>query len=219
MHHLRHWLIALALVCAAVAICYLWLDQPIALWVHDHRIGLHSRQLLGPLTHIPDPLIPVGAATFFLLGLRALAGPPFHKIYDVIAVCGFSVVMGETVKDGLKWAFGRPWPETWKHGNSSFIRNHDYAFHWLAGGGQYNAFPSGHMTAAMAVLSVVWLCYPRLRPLCVLGALLVAAALVGSNFHFLGDVIAGAFLGATVGWMTVVLYDRAPDHPLIPGKR
>lgn len=213
------WLAALAVVFVAVAICYLWVDRPLAVWVHAHRIGYHSRELLEPLTHIPDPLIPLGAATFFLLGLRSFAGRPLRKIYDVIVVCGFSVVMGEQVKDALKWVFGRPWPETWKNGNSSFILNHDFRFHWFGGGGAYSSFPSGHMTATLAVISVAWICYPRLRPLYAAVVLAVALGLVGGNFHFLGDVIAGAFLGTTVGWMTLVLFEREPTRPLIPGDK
>ena len=210
MHRLKQWLIALAAASVAVAVCYLWLDRPIARWVHDHRVGYHSRELLEPLTHIPDPLIPIGAVTFFALGLHALAGRPMRRLYDVIVVCAISVVMGEQVKDGLKWVFGRPWPETWKNDNSSFIQHQDYVFHWFHGGGAFASFPSGHTTATLAVLSVLWLCYPRLRPAYVLIAFGVAVGLIGSNFHFLGDVVAGAFLGSTVGWMTLLLYDRAP---------
>jgi membrane-associated phospholipid phosphatase len=74
------------------------------------------------------------------------------------------------------------------------------------------------MTATTAVLSVLWICYPRLRPLYVLIALAVAIGLIGSNFHFLGDCIAGAFLGSSIGWMTVVLFDRAPSSPITPRK-
>jgi membrane-associated phospholipid phosphatase len=58
---------------------------------------------------------------------------------------------------------------------------------------------------------VLWIYYPRLRPVWTAGALFVALALVGSNFHFLGDVVAGAFLGASVGWMTVSLFDQYPN--------
>jgi hypothetical protein len=28
-----------------------------------------------------------------------------------------------------------------------------------------------------------------------------------NNFHWLGDVVAGVFLGASIGWMTVLLQD------------
>jgi membrane-associated phospholipid phosphatase len=133
----------------------------------------------------------------------------------VIVACGISVVMADTIKNGLKWFFGRPWPETWRHNNSSWIGNQDYAFHWLQGGGKFSSFPSGHTTANFAVLSVLWICYPRLRVLYVLAALEVIAGLVGANFHFLGDTIAGAFLGSTIGWITVTLCDRLSSAPLI----
>ncbi len=66
-----------------------------------------------------------------------------------------------------------------------------------------------------AVLSVLWICYPRFRVLYVLAALAVIAGLVGANFHFLGDTIAGAFLGSTIGWITVTLCDRLSSAPLI----
>ena len=219
MHRLRQWLIALVIVSIAVVISYVWLDWAIATWVHEHRASYRTREFLEPLTHIPDPLIPLGAAAFFILGLRAIAGRPLHKIYDVIVACDISVVMGEQIKNGSKWFFGRPWPETWTHNNSSYIGNQDYAFHWFHGGREFSSFPSGHTAATLAVLSVLWICYPRFRIVYALVALVVVVGLVGSNFHFLGDTIAGAFLGSTIGWMTVLLYDRAPEIPLLPRLR
>jgi membrane-associated phospholipid phosphatase len=219
MHRFRYWLLALVLVAVAVVISYVWLDWAIATWVHEHRAVYRTRDFLEPLTHIPDPLIPLGAAAFFIVGLRAIAGRLPHKICDVIVACGISVVMGEQIKNGFKWFFGRPWPETWTHNNSSYIGDQDYVFHWFRGGGEFSSFPSGHTAATFAVISVLWICYPRFRILYALAAAAVIVGLVGSNFHFLGDTIAGAFLGATVGWMTVLLYDRAPAIPLIPRGR
>jgi membrane-associated phospholipid phosphatase len=48
----------------------------------------------------------------------------------------------------------------------------------------------------------------------VIAALAVIAGLVGANFHFLGDTIAGGFLGFTVGCITVTLVDRISSAPL-----
>jgi membrane-associated phospholipid phosphatase len=215
MNRFVYWLIALLAVAVAVVVCYVWFDWVIANWVHAHKAVYRSRDIFEPLTHIPDPFIPVGAAAFLIFGLRAVSGAPSRKLYDVIVACGISAVMTETIKNGLKWFFGRPWPETWRHNNSSWIGNQDYAFHWFQGGGQFSSFPSGHTAATFAVLSVLWICYPRWRALYVLAALAVIASLVGANFHFLGDTIAGAFLGATVGWITVLLLDRMSSVPLI----
>jgi membrane-associated phospholipid phosphatase len=106
---------------------------------------------------------------------------------------------------------GRPWPDSWRGNEPSLIRNGDYKFHWFNGGDAYSSFPSGHMAAAVAVLSVLWIYYPRLRPLCLAAAVLLAIALIGSNFHFAGDVLAGGFVGMTVGWMTVSLFDQYPN--------
>jgi hypothetical protein len=47
--------------------------------------------------------------------------------------------------------------------NPSFIRDGDYRFHWFAGGGVYDSFPSGHMTATCAFLSVILRCRRRGR--------------------------------------------------------
>jgi membrane-associated phospholipid phosphatase len=218
MNRFVSWLIALALVALAVVVSYVWLDWAIADWVHAHKAVYRSRDIFEPLTHIPDPFIPIGAAAFFVFGLRAIAGAPPRKLYDVIVACGISVVMAETIKNGLKWFFGRPWPETWRNNNSSWIGNRDYAFHWFHGGGEFSSFPSGHTTATFAVLSVLWICYPRLRVLYVLAAFAVIAGLVGANFHFLGDTIAGAFLGSTIGWITVNLLNRMSSAPVAPRK-
>jgi hypothetical protein len=55
------------------------------------------------------------------------------------------------------------------------------------------------------VASVLWICYPRLRPLygAVVGA--VAIGLIGADYHFLSDIIAGGFVGTTTGWFAVLL--------------
>lgn len=214
MNRLVYWLIALLIDVIAVVVCYVWFDWAIASWVHAHKAVYRSRDIFEPLTHIPDPFIPLGATAFVLFGLRAVAGFTPRKLYDVIVACGISVVMAETIKTGLKWFFGRPWPETWRNNNSSWIANQDYAFHWFKGGGEFSSFPSGHTTATLAVLSVLWICYPRFRVLYALAALAVMAGLVGTNFHFLGDTIAGAFLGCTIGWITVTLFDRMSSTPL-----
>ena len=210
MNLARGWLACFAFCALAGLASWKWLDRPIALWFHAQQSVVHGRHFLEPLTQIPDPLIPAGGVLIVVFGIRALLGRPFGKIQAVAIVCCFSVIVGETIKNGLKWFFGRPWPESW-HGNPSFIRDHLYAFHWLNGGHGYDSFPSGHMTATAAVLSVAWLCYPRWRAVYALVACLVAAGLLLSNFHFLSDVIAGAFLGASIGWLTTVLFGRVPN--------
>jgi membrane-associated phospholipid phosphatase len=209
MSAIGKWLVGLALTAVAVTVSYQWLDRPLALAAHA-LAPAHKHMLFEPLTHIPDPLIPAAAIAFVALGLAALAGRTLTRLTRVVLIASFSLVMGEAVKNELKFLFGRTWPETWVHDNPSFIRDHAFGFNWLHGGAGYMSFPSGHMTATCALLSVLWICYPRFRALYVLAALAVVVGLIGANFHFLSDVIAGAFVGISVGWMSVTLFERLP---------
>ncbi len=65
------------------------------------------------------------------------------------------------------------------------------------------------MAAACAVLSVLWIWYPRLRSLWSIAGLAAGGGLVGLNYHFLSDVLAGAFLGGSIGWMATAIWALA----------
>ena len=65
--------------------------------------------------------------------------------------------MAETIKNGLKFVFGRTWPETWVNNNPSFIRDGVYGFNWFHGGAGYASFPSGHMSVTCALAAVLWI--------------------------------------------------------------
>ena len=208
MNALQRWLAGLAAVAAAAAISFVWLDRSIALLVHDGLPRPHQA-LFEKLTHIPDPLVPVATIAFVVLGLMALAGRPLAKWQTTLFLASVSLVMAETIKSQLKYIFGRTWPETWVQNNPSFIHDGAYGFNWLHGGPGFQSFPSGHMTATCSVVVVLWICYPRLRPLYALVVLAVAVGLVGADYHFLSDIIAGSFVGASTGWMAIVLCERA----------
>src|SRR3974390_45211 len=120
-HAFAKWFLSLGFVTLAVLCCCFWLDRPIALWVYAFQTEHQSRDLLDPLTRFPNPLIFAAAAAYFVLGLAALEKRTIGT-WRVGVLCCVSVVMGEIIKAGLKWMFGRPWPETWKNNNPSFIR-------------------------------------------------------------------------------------------------
>ena len=122
-------------------------------------------------------------------------------------VCSLAVLFSEAIKNILKFIFGRTWPETWINNNPSFIRDGVYGFNFMHTGSAYKSFPSGHMAAACTVIAVLWMRYPRFRPIYLAVGLLVGLALVGTNYHFLSDVLMGAFLGASSGWMAIVIWD------------
>jgi membrane-associated phospholipid phosphatase len=91
--------------------------------------------------------------------------------------------------------FGRTWP-------AILVRDDVYGFYPFHAGPGFGAFPSGHMAAMCALLSVLWLRYPRFRHIYVAAAVVFGAGLVVANYHFVSDVIGGAFLGVTIAMLT-----------------
>jgi membrane-associated phospholipid phosphatase len=204
MRGMRNWALGLLGTVVMVTVSYFWLDQPVARFAHAQLQGI---DLFGKLTLIPDALGLVVLVVLAAVALRGLIGRPRAKLLTVILVSGASLAVAVIVKDQLKLAFGRTWPETWIRNNPSFIRDGVYGFFPFHGGPGYASFPSGHTTTICTVMTVLWLCYPRWRPLYALAMAAVAIGLVGADFHFLGDVIAGGFLGITAGWLGVTLWE------------
>lgn len=203
MTALQRWLLALLLTAAAVAVCYLWVDRPLALLAHAHS---GQRETFAPLTHFPDPLLPLAAVAFVALGLWVFAGRRLNKVATACVLSSISLTVAEATKNALKFVFGRLWPDTWVQNNPSFIHDGAYGFNFFHGGAGYASFPSGHTTATCALISVLWIMYPKLRALYALVVAAVGVGLIGANFHFLSDVIAGGFVGTSAGWMSVALW-------------
>src|ERR1700687_4475653 len=210
------WAIVLALTALAVGVSHQWLDLPIAYFVHAH---FHNEPLFARLTRIPEFFAPLAVLAFIVLGLRALMEKPLTRLEAVALLCALSLVVASAIKNQLKLGFGRTWPETWLRDNPSLIRDGVYGFHPFHGGGGFEPFPSGHTTAVMAVVSVLWICYPRFRMLYALFVAVVVIGLIGADFHFLSDCIAGAFLGASTGWIAVPLWESGGPAPGFAGGR
>lgn len=207
MTPLRRWLLSLFAVVLAAVISYWWLDRPIALFAQS---WLPHHETFASVSHMPDPFIPLAAIALIGLALWNVSGRPLTKIQNATAVCSLSVLIADATKNQLKYVFGRTWPETWFPDGPSFIRDGAYGFNPFHGGVGYGSFPSGHMAVACAILSVLWIYYPKLRAVCLLAALAVAGGLIAGNYHFLSDVIVGAFTGVSTGWMATRLWQARP---------
>jgi membrane-associated phospholipid phosphatase len=200
------WAVGFLIMTVVVALSYEWLDRPIAVYVHAE---FHGVKALPWLTRIPEGLAILTLAIFIVMGWRVALGRHLSRAESVFLVCGVSLVVAIAIKDQLKFAFGRTWPETWINNNLSLIRNNVYGFNPFHGGVGYSSFPSGHTTATCAVMSVLWICYPKFRAIYVLLIAAVGIGLIGADFHFLSDVVAGGFLGLSTGWITVSFWERA----------
>lgn len=207
MIRLQQWAIALGLTAVAVIASYLWIDRPLAFFAHDH---LATIRLFSRLTQLPEPFPIIATVILVVIGIRSLTERPLARVELVAVTWSISVVATSAIKNQLKVVFGRTWPETWVSNNPSLIRDGDFGFNPLHGGAGYESFPSGHTAAVCAAAAVLWICYPRFRAIYALCVAAVAIGLIGANYHFLSDIIAGGFLGASVAVVAVRLAGAMP---------
>jgi membrane-associated phospholipid phosphatase len=203
----RYWLLALALCVAAVGVCIAYVDRPLAEWSEAHVRHTEFWTALN-LALYPFLLIVV-AALFFLLGcgISLISGRPLRPWTGIPILCSWATMWAIASEIILKRIFGRGWADP------TFVRDRLYGFHFLHGETHWDAFPSGTATVSFAILAVLWILKPRWRAAGTATVALLCAAVVIGNYHWLSDVIAGGFLGVTIGWGTVALL-----YPIIQGR-
>ncbi len=200
-NHLR----TLVLWLVAVLLAVLFVDRPASTWSHAHLRGI---PVFDDLTHIVDGVRWAAPAGLLLAGLAACAGwRPGSRGMTLVATC-LAVAVAYEAKECLKRAFGRTWPETWVARNPSWIQDGAYGFHPFHGQEGWYSFPSGHMTVMAAMAAVLWHRVPSLRWAWVTIAGLVAVGLFGADYHFVGDMLAGTFLGIASASATLALLFR-----------
>ncbi len=200
------WAVA---ACAATALSIGFVDRPAATWSHE---AFHGAEIFRALTHIVDPVLPLAALGFLVMGFAALTGwRPGPLAYSLFCAC-MAVLIAVAIKDQAKFAFGRLWPETWVNDNPSWIGGGSYGFFPFHGGTGWSSFPSGHMTVITAPMAVMWRRYPAWRWLAALPVALVALGLYGADFHFVADMIAGTLLGTVCALCVLALPLERPLH-------
>jgi membrane-associated phospholipid phosphatase len=200
------WIVGFIVTAAVVLVSVQWIDRPIAIWI----FGLFGGRRIP--THLADRIVQmptITAIVFIVSGIIAIMGRRFSKLEAAIAMCAISTLATTVIKDQLKFAFGRTWPDTWGPGIVSFLRDNVYGFHFFQSGKSFESFPSGHAAVAAAVLSVIWILFPNLRVFCTIGLIAVDVGLVALNLHFVSDVVAGSFVGISTGIFTVALWSTS----------
>jgi membrane-associated phospholipid phosphatase len=191
-----------------IAFSYFVLDEPIAIFVHESL--LRVRWIFVALSGIPTPLLPAASLALVIIAFRTALGLPLTRIGNVILRCSLSLMVAWSIKDELKYFVGRPSPETWLSDNSSYINNTFYGFKPFHGLG-YESFPSGHTTMLFAVGVVLWIYWPQFRWLYLLLTSLTIIGLLGADFHWLSDIIAGAYLGTATATASFLIASN-PRH-------
>ena len=200
----------------AVGICIAYVDRAAASFSHAEFRG-HDLVFRG-LTHIVDPLLPLAAVGLLFAAISGCLGWGWSRAGRIVLACCMAVAVAYLFRGELKYAFGRLWPETWVADNPSWIKDEAYGFFPFHGGTGWSSFPSGHMTIVAAPAAVLWAALPRWRLAAAIPVIAVAVGLYGADFHFVGDMVAGTYLGAACGvgsWALV----RGVDRPLATAPR
>ena len=186
-------LISLLLCAALVVLCYFEVDPALAFWVD--RENFRRFAAFEYFTQLVNLIVWLTALYYLFFACTYARNPAARR--PLLSIAN-SVTIAVFLKDALKFVFGRYWPATWVNHNPSLLHDHAYGFHPFHAGSAYQSFPSGHTTVAVAAMTALWVCFPRCRWLAVLVGSLVVIGLLAEDYHFAGDCIAGAWLGATV---------------------
>ena len=182
------WLLLLAICLVLTALSFAQIDVPLA-----QRFWTVGRPL-GPLN------TPFGASAVLtvesvvaltLILVRVFRGR-ISRFGEALAIACLASISTYGINDEvLKPIFGVPTP-------ADVVEGGRHALNWFMGSGR-SSFPSGHMVLAGAFAGV-FMSYYRVSvwPFSAL-LLLAAGLLIVGDWHFLSDVIAGAFIGMSAG--------------------
>ena len=180
----RLLLVAAALVLASVA-AILWIDEPLARWVHAHGRALVPFWLAT--TDAFDRVSGLELGKYFAATVFVAAGLVAATHLASLASIG-----------GWKELFGRLRPVQWlERGQPEQI--------FSAGG---FAFPSGHVSFYLSLCLPLALLSARWRPLFLAVPVVVACARIGAEQHFLSDTLAAAAWVAFLTWTFRELFER-----------
>ena len=180
-----------------VGLCIAFIDRSAATFSHAEFGG--RTQVFVDLTHIVDPLLPLAALGLLGSAIAACLGWRLRGAWRILLACALAVAIAYLFREEFKYAFGRLWPETWVQNNPSWIKDGAYGFFPFHGGTGWSSFPSGHMTMIAAPAGALWAALPRWRVVVAIPVLAVAVGLYGADYHFVGDMVAGTYLGSACG--------------------
>ena len=191
---LRPFLFASGLI-LSIAFSYFFIDRALAGLTHPY----HDAPFFVGLTYIAAPLTPIASLLAAFIGARALARGSVTEAQSQLLRAACAVLIAGVLTHELKELFGRTWPETWVNNNPSYFSNGTYGFFPFHAGQGWRSFPSGHTAAIAAVAGAIWYLWPKLRWLATALSAAVAIGLLGANYHWLSDVMAGAVIGFATG--------------------
>lgn len=191
----KYALTTLPAICIATVICYFFIDKPLAhhmMALHlIHRKGAFSTHISVLLTQLSYLIITLLFVVLFFMK----ASQKSSRFVDCLSLMCTSMAISFFIKSVLQFTFGRYVPRYRSSDFLLFERNpHLYGFHWFQSG----CFPSGHMSVFCAAMFTITCYYKRLTTVAIVLSVALGGMMIILNYHFLSDIIAGAYLGITI---------------------
>lgn len=186
-----------------------FLDAPIAIFCK--KMATSFRPLAVLRGAMPDLLMPAACLSTVLAwvcyGFLKRKGINNNNTY-FFKLIALTIPFSYLIKSVLKSVFGRAETRYWLRQPVSL------GFNFFTGKGNYSGFPSGHMTVFTVVVAAAYVYYPRFRWVYIGLFVSLAIVLIATDYHFLSDVIAGAWLGLLVHlWTSKALCLDGPSFP------
>ena len=197
------WAAAVMLVAISAI---LWIDRPLALFLHQHPGWKPAAEAVQRLGFGTPYLVAFGIAFVVLRwgGLLPRLRPWADRMREAALLPAFllaSIAASGIAVDLLKIVFGRTRPKL-------LFADGTYDFGWLGFAADYWSFPSGHTAVVAALATALWCLWPRHVLFYIVLGCIVAASRVVTGAHYLSDVVVGGFIAVLVTRAVAVGFAR-----------
>ncbi|MBP9721736.1 MAG: phosphatase PAP2 family protein [Gammaproteobacteria bacterium] len=188
---------------------YYFLDRPVAQWTYNNT-KFHDWHLIWQYATYLQPMYAYLAPWYvFYFVIQIGKGRNIQSIQSwqkILLVMIISMWFTLAVNDQLRVLFGRYWPDTWFHGNLSYIQHKFYGFTWFKMNHEFKSFPSGHTSLIFGfMMALLWQVDNfKVKLFAIANCILVGIGLILMCYHFVSDVIIGALVGTICAY--TVLY-------------
>lgn len=182
-----------------------FLDAEIAVRVMHFLQSLHT--LHQATEDIPDLLVYLvifGTTIMWIIYFYRSHENKHDITMKFLKLAATALPIAYLMKSFFQFMFGRTPTRVFVQAHQPLI------FNWFHGIG-FGCFPSGHMTVFTAFGIAIWIYYPQYRRPVFITLLLLGAALIATDYHFLSDVIAGAYLGVIITYFLWNGFKRKDD--------
>lgn len=176
-------------------LCFYFFDRQLITWLAKHHTN--TIKFFDYSSKLPEIALLAPISIYVIVIIR-FSFNLFSTLDQKALILANAIAITQYLKEILKLFFGRYWPSSWQVLFPSLYNDKLYGFHFFHGGLQYQSYPSGHAATLLATFTTLWLLFPSWRWLYIILVSLGMVGVLGMNYHFISDLIAGSLLGFLV---------------------